>query len=65
MALVNLPRAEWRFERSDADHIAVAMHTNAGYLHWTKFALIDLPNDLIGSDDLERVLVNEIHGSTV
>lgn len=54
--LIDLPRSEWKFRRCGADHVAVAMHTNAGYLHWTKFALVDLPNDLVSGDDLERVL---------
>lgn len=58
MDLIPLPKDEWRGQPCGTDHVAIAMHTNNGYLHWTKFALSDLPNDLISRDDLERVIVD-------
>jgi hypothetical protein len=41
------------------------MHTNGGGVYWTKFALVDLPNEFIGEDDLKRILVDEVHVPTV
>ena len=65
MDLIPLPRGEWRWQPCGTDHVAIAMHTHHGYLHWTKVALADLPNDLVCLDDLERVVIDPVHGSAV
>lgn len=48
-----LPRDEWLFETVPGAVILGAWERR-GYLWYEKFALADLPNDLISSDDLER-----------
>lgn len=64
-ALVDLPKSQWKIKRCGPDHAIVGMHTNGGAIYWTKFALVDLPNDFIGDDDLKRILVDEVHVPTV
>lgn len=56
-----LPRNEWRAQIIDSRHVAVAAHANNGYLNWTKVRLSDAANDCIGRNDLERVVVDEVH----
>lgn len=52
---VLLPRGEVRIGRYDSSHVAAALHALDGVLYWTKWPLADLPNDLIGIEDLERL----------
>lgn len=52
--LLRLPRDEIRIERHDDQQIAVALYTREGAVYWQKMPLTDLPNDLIGIEDLER-----------
>lgn len=56
-----LPRSEWRAYIVDSRHVAVAAHTNNGYLNWTKVRLPDAVNNGIGRNNLERVVVDEVH----
>ena len=42
-------------------HILASYYSNQGYRHWEKYALADLPNDLISGDDLERFGIDVIH----
>jgi hypothetical protein len=63
--LIRLPRDEVRIEPLSDTHLAVALYTRGGSLYWQKQALHDLPNDLIGIEDLERHGVLEIYVSAV
>lgn len=65
MELKPLPRAEWQVKLATAETVLVAMHANGGVLYWTKFALVDLPNDFVSKDDLERVFIDKVHVPTV
>ena len=51
-----LPKSDWIIEPSrDEGYIIVGAHENYGCVYFTKIALFDLPNDLIGIHDLERL----------
>jgi hypothetical protein len=50
-----LPRSDWTFAQEGAGSIIVGAHEHLGYRAFTKFALSDLPNDLISLDDLKRL----------
>lgn len=63
--LIRLPRDEIRVEAFSDTHLAVALYTRAGSLYWQKLALSDLPNDLIGIEDLERFGVLPIYVAAV
>jgi hypothetical protein len=52
--LVRLPRDQIQIEEHTGTHLAAAVYTRDGSLYWQKVALFDLPNDLIGVEDLER-----------
>lgn len=52
-----LPRDEWTLSVMPGAVILGAWERN-GYLWYEKFALADLPNDLLGRDDLELFGVN-------
>jgi hypothetical protein len=60
-----LPESEQTITRMGADHVAVSAHENCGYRHYTKVALVDLPNDQIGMDDLKRVGIDVVDGRAV
>jgi hypothetical protein len=60
-----LPLTEWTIQRCGADSIAIGAHENHGYRHYTKIALIDLPNDPVRIEDLEGLGVNHVDGRTV
>ncbi len=53
-----LPKEQWKIEPLGKTHIAAGTHENFGHYYWTKIALDDLPNDLIGIEDLERFGIN-------
>ena len=59
-----LPKADWTMEpTADGDHLIVCTHANGpkqDYRFYEKVRVSDLPNDLIGRDDLERLLVDSI-----
>lgn len=50
----NLPKSEWTMRQECPDSDIVGAHEHMGYRYYTKFLLSDLPNDLVGLDDLER-----------
>lgn len=53
--LVRLPRDEIRLEGPDCTgHVVAALHALDGVLYWTKWRLADLPNELVGVEDLKR-----------
>lgn len=57
-----LPKSEWTISPSrDVGYIIVGAHENNGYVHFTKLALSDLPNDLLGVRDLERLGIDKIN----
>lgn len=60
-----LPRSEWMMRRCGPDHAIVGMHTNFGAIYWTKFALVDLPNEFISVDDLKLILASDDYIATV
>jgi hypothetical protein len=50
-----MSKDEWRIERCGLRHVAAGLWEHpTGYRFWEKIALADLPNDLIGVEDLER-----------
>ena len=49
-----LPKSEITVEQMDPDTLIVGAHEHMGCRFFMKVALVDLPNDLIGIDDLER-----------
>jgi hypothetical protein len=64
-SLTPLPREEWFAKRLDENHIIVGMHTRFGAIKWTKFENSDLPNDLVGRNDLERALANYLDVTSI
>lgn len=63
--LVRLPRDQMKIETHTETHFAAATYTRDGSLYWQKVPLLDLPNDLIGIEDLERHGVLKIYVATV
>lgn len=62
----DMPDSECRVARLGPNEIAVAMHSNHGYLHWTKALLLrDALDDLPGGDDLVGVGVDVVQGRAV
>jgi hypothetical protein len=49
-----LPKSEITMRQIDSDTLIVGAHEHMGCRFFMKVALADLPNDLIGIDDLER-----------
>ena len=61
-----LPKSEWTIEPSrDEGYIVVDAHENNGYVYFTKLALSDLPNDLLGIRDLERLGIDLINCAAI
>ena len=62
-----LPSDEWIIQKHGPDHIAAGCHELRGYVYWTKHKLSDLPNDLIGIEDLKRfgIVVDGVDMATV
>lgn len=49
-----LPREDWLIKRFGPDHVAAGIYEHPpGVMWWEKIALRDLPNDLVGREDLE------------
>ena len=63
--LIRLPRDEVRIEPFNATHLAVALYARLGSIYFQKVPLLDLPNDLIGIEDLERAGVLHIYVAAV
>ncbi|MER8845947.1 hypothetical protein [Mesorhizobium australicum] len=64
-SLTLLPKEEWSLQQYE-DVIAAGIYRNrAGYRHSVKFKRSDLPNDLIGTDDLERVVIFPVEIATI
>lgn len=55
--LALLPREERVLQLSErgGDVILAGLHALDDVVYWTRWRLADLPNDLIGVEDLERV----------
>ena len=60
-----LPKSEITIEQTDSDTLIVGAHEHMGYRFFQKVALVDLPNDLIGIDDLERFGIQRRDHATV
>ena len=66
LLMIKLPKTQIEIETTgDQLSIIAACHVNNGYLHWTKIDKSDLPNDLIGMDDLKRAGVDIVDGRAV
>jgi len=50
----SLPKEHWRLKMFGAKRVAAGVHEVGGARYWTLFALSDLPNDLISTEDLKR-----------
>ena len=60
-----LPKSEITMEQMDPDTLIVGAHEHLGCRFFMKVALADLPNDLIGIDDLERFGIQRRDHATV
>lgn len=49
-----LPKTQWSFDIEDRWLIAGCWESPPGVRHFRRYGRSDLPNDLIGLDDLER-----------
>lgn len=63
--LIRLPRDEVQIREHSPTHLSVALYTRMGSLYRQKVALSDLPNDLIGIEDLERAGVLHVYVAVV
>ncbi len=50
-----LPKDEWQYWLIQGDQIVLAHYVKNGHLGHSLFALRDLPNDLISTEDLEAL----------
>ena len=55
-----LPKSEITLQQMDSDSLIVGAHEHMGCRFFMKVALVDLPNDLIGAEDLERFNIQPI-----
>jgi hypothetical protein len=60
MPIGQLDRSGIRTARLANGRVIVEVYENHSQLQLTVFELLDLPNDLVGPDDLKRVLVDEV-----
>jgi hypothetical protein len=60
----NLPVEDWCVQFYP-DFVAVAAHQNGGGMYWTKYRLSDFSKDIIGLNDLKRVIVNVVDARAV
>jgi hypothetical protein len=60
-----LPKSEWTFDRAKDGSLIVGAHEHNGYVWHTKFALPDLPNDLVSVGDLERLGIDRVDRSAI
>ncbi len=56
-----LPKSEWTIHMEAPDSVILGAWEHLGARAYRKFLLIDLPNDYIGLDDLEGLVVNRRH----
>ncbi len=59
-----LPKEQQTLARS-GDAVVVGSHEHEGYRNYERFALSDLPNNLVSLDDLKRVGVDVVDGRAV
>ena len=62
-----LPKEWWIIERLDERRVAAGIwEYPEDYVSWDVIALSDLPNDLIGAEDLERfgIAINGLHDTS-
>ena len=59
-----LPREQWKIRR-EGEIVLVAADERNGAYWWTRFELGDVPNDLLGPDDLRRIGVELLDGRAV
>lgn len=60
-----LPMSEWSVFYEGGKYICLAMHTNNGYVHWTKVDLVQPLQNLTSGRDLESVAINLVDGPLV
>jgi hypothetical protein len=64
MKLEKLPVKEWKVQFYH-DFIGVAAHLHGGGLYWTKYRLLDFPQDCIALNELKSVIVNVVDARAV
>lgn len=60
-----LPMSQWSVYYEGGNDICLAMHTNHGFVHWTKVELARPLQNLTRSGDLKGIIVNAVDGSFV
>ena len=60
-----LPMSDWRVFYEGGKDLCLAMHTNNGFLYWTKVTLVQPLQDLASGSDLESIIVNAVDGPLV
>ena len=65
MMMRRLPREQWKIRR-EGDLVLLAADERNGAHWWTRFELVDLPNnDLLGREDLKRIGIEILDGRAV
>jgi hypothetical protein len=59
-----LPREQWKLRR-EGECVLLAADEHNGAYWWTRFELADLPNALLGPDDLKCIGIELLDGRAV
>ena len=60
-----LPMSDWQVFYEGNDYLCLAMHSNNGYLHWTKVQLLHPLENFTSGDDLKSIIVNSVDRALV
>ena len=60
-----LPMDDWQVYYDGGKVLRLAMHSNNGYLHWTKVQLLNPLENSSGNDDLKGIIVNAVDRALV
>ena len=60
-----LPMDDWQVYYDGGKVLCLAMHSNNGYLHWTKVQLLNPLENFSGNDDLKGIIVNAVDRALV
>ena len=63
--MTQLPMSDWQVYYEGGDIIHLAMHTDKGYLQWTKVDLLHPLKDFSGSDNLKSVIIDAVDRTLV
>lgn len=60
-----LPMSDWCVFYEGGKDLCLAMHTDNGFLHWTKVTLVQPLQDFSSGRDLEGVVIDAVDGPLV